>query len=242
MTDGFDQPASEFFKAADYNGHLILCENIGPRYTTNTSYGETDAINADVTVLTHPEGPKTFTNTAVFGAAMVGTLSRSNPGRPVLGRIGQGTAKTGQSAPWVLNGFDPATDGAFAQSWVDQRNAQRAAAGFGQPQAAPAPVAAPIPQAAPVPTVPQVPVAAPVPAAVPQVPVAAPAAVPQVPVAAPVAAPQVPVAAPAPVAVPQPAAPAPVAVAPGAITPEQLAALPPEVQAALAAQAQTPPY
>lgn len=236
----FEQPSNDFFKSSDYNGHLIIVENIGAPYRTNTNFGETDAIKADVTVLTDPAGPKEFRQTQVFGAAMVGTLSRASTGAQVLGRIGQGVAKQGQSAPWVINPWNPG-DEVFAQSYVEQRNAARAAQQF-QPAPQPAPAAPAYPQVPQAPQVPQVP-QVPQPAAPQPVAPAAPAApaYPQVPQV-----PQVP----QPVA-PQPAAPAPVAPAPVAAAPavdatqmtaEQWQQLPPHVQQQLAAGVQPTGY
>lgn len=221
----FSQPATDNFAAKEWLGHLVLIENVGGVEIISTTIGDNEAVRADVTVLTHPEGPKEFRQTAVFGKALIGTLLRAAPGSQTLGRIAQAPAQPGKNPAWILDKFTE-QDAAFAQSYVDSRAAQRAQQTFATPQAAPAPAA--VPQA----PLPQVPVAAPQPVAIPQA-VPQPVAVPAVPVAVPQAA--VPVAAPV-------AAPAPVAVNASALTPEQLASLPPDVLAALQAQAAAPPF
>jgi hypothetical protein len=119
-TDLFQRPSTDFFAAKDFQGKLVLFENIGQPYTKVTKFDRPDdpstVLDADVTVIDADGGPAVFTRSTVFGAALVGTLSRAVPGKPLLGRIGQGEAKAGQSAPWVLLDFtdaDAQTAGAY---------------------------------------------------------------------------------------------------------------------------------
>ena len=225
----FAQPATEMFQTNDYPNHLLLIENVGPVETVSTKIGESDAVRADVTVLTDPSGPKEFRQTYVFGKALIGTLQRAAAGAMTLGRLGQGPASPGKNPAWILEKFTE-QDAAYAQSYIDGRNAARAQQSFAAPAAAPQPVAAPAPQPVAAP-VPQVPAAAPVYAA---------PAVPQVPAAAPAPAYAPPPAAPA--FAPPAAAPAPQAVNAATISPEEWATLPPSVQQALQAQAAAPPF
>jgi hypothetical protein len=151
MTDPFQRPSNDFFAAKDFHGKLVLLENIGQPYTAKTDFGDSDAIDADVTVIDADGGVKVFTKSRVFGAALVGTMSRALPGKPLLGRIAQGLAKSGQSAPWLLADYTDA-DAQLAGQYLTQR-----ASGTFQPptqQAAPVAQQAPV-QAAPVAAQPQ---------------------------------------------------------------------------------------
>lgn len=73
----------------------------------NTKPGEkSPAIRADVTVLDGRSAGKEYADALIFPKVMQGQL-RSRVGQLVLGRLGQGHAKPGQSAPWKL---DPASE------------------------------------------------------------------------------------------------------------------------------------
>lgn len=141
MTDPFARPSSDFFAAKDYQGKLCLFENIGQPGERKTDYGMSPCIDADVTVIDADGGPAVFTRSSVFGAALVGTLGRATPGKPLLGRIGQGQAKAGQSAPWILNDYTDA-DAALAGQYLTQRSTGQfsspaaAVQGQGQPNVA----------------------------------------------------------------------------------------------------------
>jgi len=75
-----------------------------------TAFGVTDAIRANVAVLDGEHKGDTFTDTLVFPSVLVGQLKAAvgatDPN--VVGRLGQGLAKPGKSAPWVLNEPSPA--------------------------------------------------------------------------------------------------------------------------------------
>jgi len=49
------------------------------------------------------------------------TQLRSLTGQKVVARLGQGSAKSGQSAPWLLNAAEPG-DLATAQVYVERRD------------------------------------------------------------------------------------------------------------------------
>jgi hypothetical protein len=71
--------------------------------TAVTKPGErSPAIRADVTVLDGPHAGEHYADTLIFPKVLQSQL-RSRVGQLVLGRLGQGPAKPGQSAPWQLD-------------------------------------------------------------------------------------------------------------------------------------------
>jgi hypothetical protein len=120
-TDMFSAPAST--TGIDWKsslGHLLLVSPLSVEEKVNTSLGEKDAIRADITDL---DTGDTYTDVLVFPRVLQGQL-RSKIGGKVLGRLGQGAAKAGQSPPWVLQDFTPA-DAQKATDWINrQANAQ----------------------------------------------------------------------------------------------------------------------
>lgn len=110
----YDAPAPPTSTPVDYNavnGALLLIKVISlePHVpTVNTKPGEqSPAIRADVTVLDGLKRGEVYTDTLIFPKVLQGQLRRSI-GRSVLGRLGQGLPKPGQSAPWQLNEATPA--------------------------------------------------------------------------------------------------------------------------------------
>ena len=85
----------------DLLGMLLMVEPIAQESGIKTAYGESDAVRADVVVLDGPEPGRQYLDTLVFPRVLGQQLSRSI-GKKVLGRLGQGTAKPGQSPPWML--------------------------------------------------------------------------------------------------------------------------------------------
>ena len=137
----FDSPSMGGWTAKDNAGRLCLFENIGHLEKVNTSFGESDAVRADVTVIDAPGGPIEFPNSLIFGKAMAPTVARS-AGRKLLGRVGQGTPpRPGQDPPWILiDTSDP--DKAMASQYIKNRDAGQFASP-NVPQAGP-PVATPM--------------------------------------------------------------------------------------------------
>ncbi|MEU3162919.1 hypothetical protein [Streptosporangium sp. NPDC006930] len=149
----FKQPsAGSDFKAADHIGHLIIFYVRELREGIVTSFGTSDAISVDLVVLTDPKGPRPETQVLLFQKPLIGSLRTSIGGEPVLARLGQGTAKPGQSAPYILQPFNE-QDAAFATQYLNSvgGNPFQSTPTFAAP--APAPVAqapvAPLPQAVP---------------------------------------------------------------------------------------------
>lgn len=105
--DNFSQPASgSKFRPADYQGKLLLVWPTEYRTGIKTDYGDSDAVAARVVVLDGENGFEEHDNVLFFQAALIGTLKPSvGNNKPVLGRLGRGTSKPGQSAPFILTPF-----------------------------------------------------------------------------------------------------------------------------------------
>lgn len=111
----FSAPAStQGIDLKTANGHLLLISPIEAVTGVTTVHGPSDAIRADVVDL---DSGEEFTDILIFPKVLQGQL-RSKVGEKVLGRLGQGVAKPGQSAPWTLNAFSP-DDAKKAQAWID---------------------------------------------------------------------------------------------------------------------------
>jgi hypothetical protein len=101
---------------ADHKGALLLIDPHEFRAGISTAFGEADAVEADVHVLAGPGQGEVYIGTLIFPKLLVSQL-KGEVGKRILGRLGQGTAKSGQSAPWVLNEATP-EDIRTAETWV----------------------------------------------------------------------------------------------------------------------------
>lgn len=100
--DPFAAPASAVgIKWADLNGALLIVDVKSVEENIATSFGDSTAIRADVAVIDGTQAGSSYPDALVFPKGLVSQL-RPNVGRKVLGRLGQGQAKPGQSAPWLL--------------------------------------------------------------------------------------------------------------------------------------------
>jgi len=90
----------------ELEGALLLVTVKAQEHGIETSYGTADPVRADVVVLDGPRKGDEYHDTLIFPKLLISQL-RSNEGEMVLGRLGRGTAKPGQSAPWTLA---PATE------------------------------------------------------------------------------------------------------------------------------------
>lgn len=98
----FDSPSSGV-KITEFEGALLLLTPVEHRENISTSFGPADAVVADVAVLDGKDAGQTHPGTLIFQKALMGQLRpKVGTGRMVLGRLGKGVAKPGQSAPWVL--------------------------------------------------------------------------------------------------------------------------------------------
>ena len=98
--------ASTGIEWASLNGRLLIVEPTEVVKGIATNFGTTDAVRATVTVVDGAEAGKKYTDTLIFPKVLQSQLS-SRVGQKVLGRLGQGQAKPGQSPPWMLNPGSP---------------------------------------------------------------------------------------------------------------------------------------
>lgn len=89
----------------EINGRLLLVQVLSVEDhvpTVHSKPGEkSPAVRANVTVLDGPTPGTEYEDTLIFPKVLQSQL-RSRVGQMVLGRLGQGYAKPGQSAPWQL--------------------------------------------------------------------------------------------------------------------------------------------
>jgi hypothetical protein len=97
--DEFDSPATggKWDKDAAL-GHLVVIDVLEYRAEMTTAYGEGDAVRINVLDVDDPD--LSVEDALVFGA-IVGAM-RPKVGKRLLARLGRGTPKPGQSAPWIL--------------------------------------------------------------------------------------------------------------------------------------------
>ena len=114
----FVAPASQegaSVKPADLQGHLLIIKPVQYKTGIQTSLGEAEAIEVDIVDLDTSEE---HTSVLFFNVALRSAL-KSNIGKQVLARIGQGVAKPGKSAPWILiNAADNAADVEKATAYI----------------------------------------------------------------------------------------------------------------------------
>lgn len=120
------------------NGHLIIVFADEFKSQVPTANGPTDAVIGEIHVIDVIDPatgqPPILHNTAIFPKALVNqTKEFVGTGQPVLGTIEQGTAKPGQSAPWLL------------RDWTDEEAARAGQYLASHPRQAIARPAAPTP-------------------------------------------------------------------------------------------------
>lgn len=115
---------------ADHKGDLLLIEPLSVETGIQTSFGVADAVRANVTVIQGNQAGESYPDVLVFPRVLQSQL-RSQIGSKVLGRLGSGTAKPGQSAPHLLEEAS-ADDTKLAEEWVksNQPSTQAPAAPF----------------------------------------------------------------------------------------------------------------
>lgn len=87
---GFDYDAAK--------GHLLVIVVKGLEEKVKTTFGDNDAIRADIHDISAKESVE---DALIFPKVLVSSL-KNRVGQKVLAKLGQGVAKPGQSAPWVL--------------------------------------------------------------------------------------------------------------------------------------------
>jgi hypothetical protein len=103
----FASPAaasSSDVRPADLEGHLLIVEPLEYCENIVTSLGDKDAVRVTIHDVTDRE---TYEDVLWFPKVLVGSL-KGRIGQKVLAVLGKGTAKPGQSAPWIL--VDATTD------------------------------------------------------------------------------------------------------------------------------------
>lgn len=102
MSDPFKDPSTATgIEWKNFNGALLLVKVHGQEHGIKTVHGDSSAIRADVFVLDGEHADESYVDTLVFPKVLQSQLKPSI-GSMVLGRLGQGHKKPGQSAPWTL--------------------------------------------------------------------------------------------------------------------------------------------
>ena len=104
---------------ASYKGSLLLIDVIAQEHGVQTVHGPADPVRANVSIIDGPGAGETFDDTLIFPKVLIGQ-TKSRIGEKVLGRLGQGVAKPGQSAPWQLEAATP-EEIAKAEAWLAQK-------------------------------------------------------------------------------------------------------------------------
>lgn len=104
----------------DHKGALLLIDVKSVESGVQTVHGLTDPVRADVTVIDGPGAEKTYDDTLIFPKLLI-AQTKNQVGQKVLGRLGQGNQKPGQSAPWLLLEATP-DDIGKAEAWVKEHS------------------------------------------------------------------------------------------------------------------------
>lgn len=109
--DVFGGPASASgVKITEFEGQLLLFWPNEYEEDIETAYGSKDAVRGRLVVLDEktPMQSEAHDNIRLFQARLIAQTKPLVGVRPVLGRLGKGEAKKGQSEPWML--LDPSED------------------------------------------------------------------------------------------------------------------------------------
>lgn len=134
MTFAAPSNANENVKVADLANHLLIIDPVEYKTGIPTVHGEAEAIEVNIIDL---DTGKQHSSLLWFNVALRNSL-KGKIGQRVLAKIGQGTAKPGKSAPWIL--ID-ATSDAIALAKANAFLGSAKAAPAATPAQAPAPVA-----------------------------------------------------------------------------------------------------
>ena len=120
MTSPFAAPAAPGagIKWETLSGRLVLVQPHSLETGITTAFGVADAIRADVVILDGPDAGTKHDDTLIFPKVLQSQL-RNQVGQKVLGRVTQGQAKPGQSAPWILAEATDA-DTAIGVAWLNR--------------------------------------------------------------------------------------------------------------------------
>jgi len=109
----------------DLKGSLLLFSVHEQMPEMQTSFGPATPIRADVAVLDGALKGTAYEDALIFPRVLQGNL-RGAIGEMVIGRLGKGQAKAGQSAPWLLEAATEA-DKAVGERYLAHVGAQAAA-------------------------------------------------------------------------------------------------------------------
>ena len=99
MTFSSPSSTSEGIKVADLANHLLIIEPVEYKTGIDTVHGKAEAVEVNVVDLDN--GNAKHENLLWFNVALRNAL-KTKIGHKVLARMGQGSAKPGKSAPWIL--------------------------------------------------------------------------------------------------------------------------------------------
>jgi len=118
----FDSPATQTssVRTADLLGHLCIFSPVGYDTDIQTVNGASDVVVVDVVDL-DADGGTEYDGVWFFSVGLRNALKRYVPDGKVLARIGQGAAKPGKNAPWILlDATGSAADVAKATAYVNR--------------------------------------------------------------------------------------------------------------------------
>ena len=98
MTFAAPSNENENVKVADLANHLLIITPVEYKTGIQTVHGSAEAVEVNVVDL---DTNKEHTSLLWFNVALRNSL-KTKIGQKVLARIGQGSAKPGKSAPWIL--------------------------------------------------------------------------------------------------------------------------------------------
>lgn len=111
-----DPAESDFFQIKNHVGALCLIAVNEYLPAFQTAMGPGQAIRAEIAIVDGPNAGKRYPDALLFNKKLVPQL-RNSIGSTILARIGQGEARPGQSAPYVLDKAGPG-DPEMATAWV----------------------------------------------------------------------------------------------------------------------------
>lgn len=100
--DPFASPATaNGIKWNDVHKSLVIVDVLSLEKDLNTAFGTSDAVRANIAVIDGEQKGETYEDCLIFPKGLQSQL-KSKIGQKVIGRVTQGQAKAGQSAPWLL--------------------------------------------------------------------------------------------------------------------------------------------
>lgn len=126
-------PASGGLDLKSLLGALLIVEPLSIEEGVQTVHGPATAVRATVHVVDGPNANDVHEDVLIFPKVLVGQL-RTRINQRVLGRLGQGLARPGQSAPWILQEAE-AADIAAGTDYLNRRQSSQFAAPAQQQQA-----------------------------------------------------------------------------------------------------------